>query len=582
MTALAPRDDRTDLGAPAEALRPPEAVMTPEGLSAFKASRLSFLRAVVERMVRERWRIATSRFELDEEGRGTAVYRIETPERLLSFVVFSDNLPEARRTDRIVESHYDGEAFLCLGEPSEAQIAFQKPQFADFLLGRADIRTLGWTRVNRSSRVFERMVEALAEGRQPAPELVEDAGYLLRNNGFWGSGRHGTAVMAAFDQGEFIGRPYHADLLTLYLWRHFSHDLVEHVARRRSPGAARLATPIKRYLGVGNASGLGLVPFVIRHPQRINAWIAARETALARIKAQPPEAADPTRLAALLERAIAYYREGVQVRGGIFQSSAALVADLERLRPLLAALREGPPDGPRPWAALCARAEAAVGREALELLHALLIEVMPQVAEPLRERVLAVLDDATDVRPEARVGELLALLRRHYAWALDLDRTDEGARRHFWYLSEDNLEPRLGERGVDAGEAYETYVDVVGDIQALAADLAEAPAGQSLAAFLLAHPGRRAIVERVQAAAALPYAEVRANVLADDFEPCHLIRFLLTQYGMEKLDPQSRLWVRGTFLQGAPLAEDLAAGVEGDWIFPLLPRDAWAAPPPDA
>ena len=40
---------------------------------------------------------------------------------------------------------------------------------------------------------------------------------------------------------------------------------------------------------------------------------------------------------------------------------------------------------------------------------------------------------------------------------------------------------------------------------------------------------------------------------------------------MEKLDPQSRLWVRGTFLQGAPLPEDIAAGNEGDWIYPLRP-----------
>lgn len=578
MIALAERAQDAAAGL---ALRPPEAIMTPEGLSAFKASRLSFLRAVVGRMARERWRIETSRFELDAEGRGLAVYRIETPERLLSFVVFSDKLPEERRTDRIVENHYDGEAFLCLGEPSGEQIARQRPQFADFLLGRADIKTLGWTRVNRSSRVFNRMVEALAAGRQPDPELVESAGYLVRNNGFWGSGRHGTAVMAAFDPSEFIGRPYHIDLLTLYLWRHFSHDLVEHVARCRNPAAATLAMPIKRYIGVGNASGLGLVPFVIRHPRRINGWIEAHETAIARIRAQPAEAADPAALAALLERAIQYYREGVQVRGGIFQSSAELLADLERLRPGLAALRDrGTVDGAasdRPWAALCDWADGAVGREALELLHSLLIEAMPEIATALQDSVLAIQETASDVQPEQRVGELLALVRRHYDWALAIDRGAAGARQHFWYLSEDNLEPRLGERGVDPGEAYETYVDVVGDIQALAADLAEAPAGQSLAAFLFERPQHRAVVERVQSVDPLPYGEVRANVLSDDFEPCHLIRFLLTQYGMEKLDPQSRLWVRGTFLQGAPLTEDIAAGREGDWIFPLLPREAWTA-----
>ena len=41
---------------------------------------------------------------------------------------------------------------------------------------------------------------------------------------------------------------------------------------------------------------------------------------------------------------------------------------------------------------------------------------------------------------------------------------------------------------------------------------------------------------------------------------------------MEDFDPRSSLWVRGTFLQGAPIAEDLAAGVEGDWIYPLEPE----------
>ena len=501
-------------------LRPPATVMTPEGLSAFKASRLSFLRTVIGRMARERWRIETSRFELDDEGRGTAVYRIETPERLLSFVVFSDNLPEERRTDRIVENHYDGEAFLCLGEPDEAQIAAQKPEFADFLLGRADIRTLGWTRVNRSSRVFNAIAAALAAGEQPAPDLVESAGYLMRNNGFWGSGRHGTAVMAAFDEAEFVGRPYHIDLLTLFMWRHFSHDLVEHIARRRNPQAARLATPIKRYLGVGNASGLGLVPFVIRHPQRINAWIEARETAVARIRSQPLEAAKPAALVALLERAIAYYREGVQVRGGIFQSSAELVADLERLRPALAVL-DAAPD--RPWAAVCDRAASTVGREVLELLHSLLIEVMPGIAAPLAEQALAIQDDARDVEPRQSVGDLLDTLRRHYDWALAIDRADPSANRNFWYLSEDNLEPRLGERGVDPGETYETYVDVVGDLQSLGqrALAAECHRKQSARRYCCCARSQqlRLIVERVQAVATqhLDYGEVRACVHAPRF-----------------------------------------------------------------
>jgi hypothetical protein len=552
--------------------------MTPEGLSAFKATRLSFLRCMIRRMVAERWVIEPVRFELDAEGRGTVVYRLDNPGRELHFVVLSDDLPEERRTDRIIENHYDGEGFLCLGDPTDARIDFQRGQFRDFLLGRADIETLGWTRVNRSGRVFEAMVQALAAGRQPDIELVASAGYLVRNNGFWGNGRHGTAIFPAFAEDEFLGQPYHTDLLTLFMWRHFSVDLAEHIARCRSPEAVRFNPEIRRFIGAGNASGLGLVPFAIRHPLRVNTWIEVRETAIARTKARAaaPDGPEAASLLVLVDRAIAYYGEGIQVRPGIFQGSGGQVADLKALRERVAEFAEhGTIAGKRPdspWAALADWAAASLHREGLELLHSLLIEIHPDIAESLEDRMLARIDDATDVRPEQRIEDLTASLVRDYRWALDIDLSDEGARKHFWYVSQDNLEPRHGLRGVDPGEEYETFVDLVGELQALHRDLQAVDPAQSVGAFLFAHPQHRETVERVQSAAGLPYGEIRANVLSENFEPCHLIRFLLTLYGMEKLDPQSRLWVRGTFLQGAPTAEDIAQGVEGDWTFPLAPR----------
>ncbi|MDH3473878.1 MAG: hypothetical protein OEM59_09295 [Rhodospirillales bacterium] len=564
---------------PALPLRPPEEVMTPEAMSAFKASRLSFLRHVIGRMVAERWRIECDRFDLDEEGRGIAVYRLENPGRTLYFVVNSDNLPEERRTDRIVENHYDGEAFLCLGDPTEERIEFQRGQFRDFLLGRADVDTLGWTRVNRSSRVFNAIADALAEGRQPDMELAASAGYLVRNNGFWGNGRHGSAIFPSFGRQEFLGQPYHADLLTLFMWRHFSVELVEHVARCRNPRAAALAPGMKRFLGVGNASGLGLVPFLMRHPLRVHHWIRLRETAIARAKAKAavPGAPETLRLRDLVARARRYYAEGIQVRPGIFQGSAGQVADLDALGAALAEFVDaGTVAGAtpeRPWAALCDWAASNLHREGIELLHSLLIEVHPELTADLEKRILEPVDDATDVRPGQGVGDLMELLESHYRWALEMDVSDESARKHFWYLSYDNLEPRHGLRGVDPGEEFETFVDTVGELQALGRDLRRACPEQSVGVFLFAHPQHRQTVERVQAvtAAGAVYGEIRANVLSDDFEPCHLIRYILTQYGMEKLDPQSRLWVRGTFLQGAPTAEDIADGVEGDWIFPLAP-----------
>ncbi len=546
-------------------LRAPAEVMTPEALSAYKSSRLSFLRLLIARLARERWQISRQRWEMDAEGRGLAVYRVFGPQEDFSFVVFSDKLPEERRTDRIIENHYDGEAFLCIGEASEQQIAAQKGEFADFLTGRADARTIGWTRVNRSSRIFDAVVDALASGRQPDEALIASAGYLVRNNGFWGNGRHGSTIFPANAGKGFLGLPYHPDLLTLYLWRHFSVELVEHIARARNPDAPPLERRLKKFLGVGNASGLGLVPFVLRHPARVHHWVSLRERAYAEARLRTPSAEQMSSLLSLLDRAIAYYATGLQVRGGIFQASDTLVADLKRLRDTAAT-----PADRDPWSALAAWAEAELGREALELLHALLLEVHGDIAQALAPEVLSAVEADAKPDPSQRIAALQTVLKDRYGWALALDLSGPGTRRHFWYLSKDNLEPRLGERGRDPGEDFETYVDVVGDLQCLDAALDAFEPDRSVAHLLLRHPELRLIVERVQTTQHLDYAEVRACATDEAFEPCHLIRFTLTLYGMEKLDPQSRLWVRGTFLQGAPLADEIAQGKEGDWIFPML------------
>src|SRR6202046_3158902 len=67
--------------------------------------------------------------------------------------------------------------------------------------------------------------------------------------------------------------------------------------RAHAPGAApavaaRLEPALRRRLGVGNATGLGMAPFLVRHPVLMHNWFFARETALARVRALPT--ASPT------------------------------------------------------------------------------------------------------------------------------------------------------------------------------------------------------------------------------------------------------------------------------------------------
>jgi hypothetical protein len=45
----------------------------------------------------------------------------------------------------------------------------------------------------------------------------------------------------------------------------------------------------------------------------------------------------------------------------------------------------------------------------------------------------------------------------------------------------------------------------------------------------------------------------------------------LSFFGVSKFDPKSRLWVRNTMFQGAPLVDDIGTDFADDWYFPVMP-----------
>ena len=98
------------------ALRPADQVMNLERLGALHQSRLSFMRALVRRIMRERWQIETRRFDLDEQGYGTVIYQVQAPHGLFNFVIFSDYLSDEERNDRVIATKWDLTMALVDGE----------------------------------------------------------------------------------------------------------------------------------------------------------------------------------------------------------------------------------------------------------------------------------------------------------------------------------------------------------------------------------------------------------------------------------------------------------------------------------
>ena len=95
--------------------------------------------------------------------------------------------------------------------------------------------------------------------------------------------------------------------------------------------------------------------------------------------------------------------------------------------------------------------------------------------------------------------------------------------------------------------------------------------GVSAAQFAIEYPELRSILRRIQAMSQSVYGDIHANLTDTEVLPINLLRCKLSFFGVSKFDPKSRLWVRNTMFQGAPLASDIGSDFADDWYFPVMP-----------
>ena len=105
--------------------------------------------------------------------------------------------------------------------------------------GRYTARDLVLARANKSVRLFTSVVAALASGRQPEREALTEVGYLLRTTAVYGNGKFGIADRDEIAARPELAGPFQAEMLTVWLVRAFSFDLVDHVAAAPNAGAPR-------------------------------------------------------------------------------------------------------------------------------------------------------------------------------------------------------------------------------------------------------------------------------------------------------------------------------------------------------
>ncbi|WP_341911314.1 hypothetical protein [Ferrovibrio terrae] len=560
---------------PAVALRPAEVLMKPDRLAAIQPSRLSVSRALIARMTRERWDVQCLSFDIDERAKGTALYRITTPGGIFDFPVFSFEFNPAGRTGRIIGRNWDMMGALVEGPMSAAEIEHTQRELPKLYAGRATERTLVWARSNRSSRAFDHVVDSLSAGRQPELSRLSQVCYLMRNTGLDGNGTFGTRSFRALESNHALRNPLAAQMLSAYMMREFATDLVTNLARHRAGSQAVSLDPaIRRFLGVGNGSALGLILFANNHPRLLDRFLHARETALAHAKGLSalPGSPEIKRLQALLDRVIRFRLEDRTVYDALVPSdtiAAELAIVHNALNDYITTGHIGGLPSPVPLAALCDHLEDRVLPETQETLHSLLIELVPELADSLCETMIV--SEETTVAPAMRVGELRQILRDEYAWCFAMDLSTEASRRYIWYKSATAEEPRRGPRE-EVEQAFNLGLDLPRLIQQLDVVLASQPADRTMAHFLLGHPEQRGIVARVQTLRGLRYHSPHMNIMAEDFIPIQMVRLLnVGLHGIDKTRDFLNRNLRGVLYHGAPLPEDLRTGTHGDWFYPAEP-----------
>ncbi|PLS22623.1 hypothetical protein [Neptunicoccus cionae] len=548
----------TPISAPDVALymRPAAEVMRLARMGCGHPTRLSFLRVMLRRLECADWEIDRPVWKVDANGVGHGVYRVRSAERSYSLVAFAHDLPPEMRSDRVIATAWDATFTLFDGEPTDADIERLAQNVPYQETGRVTSKELTLARANRSVRLFNHVVEALSEGRQPDAEEIRAVGYLMRTTAVYGSGKFGASDRIYIADRPELAAPFQVEMLTVWLIRAFTVDIVEHIAAARGGvNAVKLDRATRRSLGVGNSTGLGMAPFIVRHPVLLNNWIMSREEALARVRAQriaDPQAVEglETALSEAVANAAIWHSEHPVQRDKLH----GLRRDLDQLAEALVGWNW---DGDLPWNALWLWGEENLGLEGQEALLSLMLEPHGGLVDDLADHMGA--DEAASFRINGAmpVEALRHVLETAYDWALEIDFSTPENNARFWYVSEEKLEPRLGERATEDGASLEQPLCIARLIAELYETVRTFDGSAPVAALLLSHPEHRYAVRRAQIAQSHPYAEVRDNLIAADMLPIDLLRCKLAFFGASQFDPRSDRWVRINLFAGAPFPDEI-------------------------
>ena len=547
-------------------------IMCLERMGSRYPSRLSFSRSMLRTMVKEKWGVQIIKFDLDEQGHGLVIYEVEISKRIYSFACFSEYITDRERSDRVIAEKWDTTFGLHIGKISANDIDRLKESIPLQEAGRNSPEEIVLCRANKSVRLFEKVVNCLSNGEQPDIHGINEVGYLLRTTAVYGSGKYGLSDFMRTKETTQFNQPFRAEMLSVYLVREFSIQLVEHIAFHRNPEkAVKLNSGIKQHLGIGNSTGLGMAPFIIKHPKLIHKWVDQFENALDKIKQFKSIGIDFfEKYILLLLRAQTHLKEVRTTDGFQKEKNEQSYKDVKKIINHCKEIKKKSIAGFN-WQDLINFAEMNVCFDAQEIVKVQILELYPDVTDAIAED-MSISDDLS-IDTSSTVSDLKEMIENDYNWAINTDFKVKDNTYLFWYVSEEKLEPRLGERYNENGAELEEPLDIgriVYDLYQSIKNMNAQTFSLNIAEFLLLYPQHRGIIRRIHTLANHKFGEVRDNIIAKTVLPINMLRFKLSFFGASRYDPKSDRWVRTSFFHGAPFYEDLNIDNVEEWGFATM------------
>ncbi len=548
-------------------LRDPKILMKLSKLGSFHQSKLSFLRSFLNEF--KDWEYRRDLFNLNQNGYGRAVYSFSKNNRTYSLICFANEIKDEERSDRVIATKWDAAFTLHDGIPTDQDIDRLANEVPKQEVGRLSYKELTLSRANKSLRLFNYVVDCLSNGQQPDVNNLSKVGYLYRTTAVYGSGKFGLADRFRIKNRDEILGPFRLEMMLVYLVRQFTFDQVNHIAKNKNPGlAVQLDPNICRNLGIGNSTGLGMAPFIVNHPELLNNWIFARETALKKIRQIEKVSNKDFNifkdcLIKSLKNVTSWHTESEYQNNKI----KSLLNDLEKF---IDFLNKGSLENkPFLFNEIYTWIEDNLNDECIEYIVSMMMEPYDNIVNPLLKNMSADEELSFNIPIDRTVEELRSIIEKNYPNILKIDFSKNENNQNFWFISKNKEEPRLADRYKDHGSNLEQPLAIARDIKKLYEILFISKNSLTIGKFLMDHNEYRHVVRRAFITEKFPYAEIQDNTIGSNLMPIDMLRLKLSFFGALKFDPRSDKWLRICMFQGAPLPNELKS-FDSHWVYNSL------------